>query len=281
MSAAKGTVVVTGAGSGIGRATALRLARDGHRVLAGVRRQSDGAELGTAAPPGTLEPVLLDVTDGAHVAALRERLAGLPLTGLVNNAGIAVSGPLEAVELDELRRQFEVNLIGQVAVTQAALPALRAGVGRIVNVGSIGGRVGTPFLGPYSSSKGALRTLTAALRRELAPWGIHVALIEPGAIDTEIWRKGLEGADAQLAALPARARELYGTQMQALRETTVKVANGAIPAERVAQDIEHALTAARPRVLYTVGTEARVQGALNALLPARVFDRLIARAMGL
>jgi NAD(P)-dependent dehydrogenase (short-subunit alcohol dehydrogenase family) len=246
-----------------------------------VRRDSDGAELAAAAPPGTLEPVLLDVTDAAHRAALAGRLGGLPLTGLVNNAGIAVTGPLEAVDLDELRRQFEVNLVGQVAVTQAALPALRAGVGRIVNVGSIGGRVGPPFLGPYASSKGALRTLTAALRRELAPWGMHVALVEPGAIDTEIWRKGLEGADDQLAAMPERARELYGPQMQALREATVKIAGAAIPAERVAQDIEHALTAARPRALYTVGTEARVQGMLNALLPARLFDRLIARAMGL
>jgi NAD(P)-dependent dehydrogenase (short-subunit alcohol dehydrogenase family) len=281
MSTAKGTIVVTGAASGIGRATALRLARGGHRVLAGVRRESDGDELAAAAPDGTLEPLLLDVTDAGHLAALGERLAGVPLTGLVNNAGIAVTGPLEAVELDEVRRQFEVNLVGQLAVTQTALPALRAGVGRIVNVGSIGGRVGPPFIGPYASSKGALRTLTASLRRELAPWGIHVALIEPGAIATEIWRKGLEGADEQLAALPERARELYGPQMEALRKATVKIAGAAIPAERVAQDIEHALTAARPRPLYTVGTEARVQATLNALLPARVFDRLIARAMGL
>jgi NAD(P)-dependent dehydrogenase (short-subunit alcohol dehydrogenase family) len=281
MSTARGTVVVTGAASGIGRATALRLAGNGHRVLAGVRRERDGSELAAAAPAGTLEPVLLDVTDAAHLAALGGRLAALPVTGLVNNAGIAVTGPLEAVDLDQLRRQFEVNLVGQVAVTQAALPALRAGVGRIVNVGSIGGRVGPPFLGPYASSKGALRTLTAALRRELAPWGLHVALVEPGAIDTDIWRKGLDGADEQLAALPERARELYGPQMQALRETTVKIAGGAIPAERVARDIEHALTAARPRTLYTVGTDARVQGVLNLLLPARVLDRLIARGMGL
>ena len=279
MSAATGTIVVTGASSGIGRATALRLAARGHRVLAGVRRDADGQAL--VAQDATIEPIVLDVTDSAHVAALGERVAGTPLTGLVNNAGIAVAGPLEAVPLDELRRQYEVNVFGQIAVTQAVLPAVRAGVGRIVNIGSIGGRVATPFIGPYSSSKGAVRNLTAVLRRELAPWGIHVALVEPGAIATPIWTKGEEGADATIAALSPQASKLYARQLDALRAATRRIAASAVPPERAVEAIEHALTARRPRALYTVGTDARVQAALHAALPARAFDALIARAMRL
>src|ERR687888_923549 len=152
MSAATGTIVVTGASSGIGRATALRLAARGHRVLAGVRRDADGQAL--VVQDAAIEPIVLDVTDPAHVAALGERVAGTPLTGVVNNAGIAVAGPLEAVPLDELRRQYEVNVFGQIAVTQAVLPAVRAGVGRIVNIGSIGGGGGAPFLRPLSYPEG-------------------------------------------------------------------------------------------------------------------------------
>jgi NAD(P)-dependent dehydrogenase (short-subunit alcohol dehydrogenase family) len=275
--AASGTVVITGASTGIGRASALRLARAGFDVLAGVRREEDGAAL--RAEDGRIEPVLVDVTDGGQVAALAQRVGGAPLAGLVNNAGIAVAGPLEGVPLDEIRRQYEVNVFGLLAVTQALLEPIRTGRGRIVNVGSIGGRINTPFVGPYSSSKAAVRSLSASLRRELRPWGIQVALVEPGALDTPIWRKGEEGAQETIAALPERVRTLYARPLEALVAATRQIASSAASPDDAAQAIEHALTAERPRTLYTVGRQARVQGALHDVLPARAFDALVARAM--
>jgi NAD(P)-dependent dehydrogenase (short-subunit alcohol dehydrogenase family) len=272
-----GTVVITGASTGIGRATALRLAGAGFDVLAGVRREEDGAAL--RGEDGRIEPVLVDVTDAGQVAGLAERVGGAPLAGLVNNAGIAVAGPLEGIPLDEMRRQYEVNVFGLLAVTQALLEPIRMGHGRIVNIGSIGGRINTPFVGPYSSSKAAVRSLSAALRRELRPWDIQVALVEPGALDTPIWRKGEEGANATIDALPERVRTLYARPLEAMVAATRKIAAGASPADDAAQAVEHALTAERPRTLYTVGRRARVQGALHSALPARAFDVLVARAM--
>jgi NAD(P)-dependent dehydrogenase (short-subunit alcohol dehydrogenase family) len=223
--------------------------------------------------------VLVDVTDAGQIAALAERVAGAPLAGLVNNAGIAVAGPLEGIPLDDVRRQYEVNVFGLLAVTQALLQSIRAGQGRIVNIGSIGGRINTPFVGPYSSSKAAVRSLSAALRRELRPWDIRVALVEPGALDTPIWRKGEEGANETIAALPDQVRTLYARPLEALVAATRKIAAGASSPDDAAQAVEHALTAERPRTLYTVGREAHIQGALHSLLPARAFDALVARAM--
>jgi NAD(P)-dependent dehydrogenase (short-subunit alcohol dehydrogenase family) len=273
-----GTVVITGASTGIGRVTALRLAGNGFDVLAGVRREEDGAALRSA--EGRIEPVIVDVTDAGQIDGLAQRVAGGRLAGLVNNAGIAVAGPLEGVPLDEVRRQYEVNVFGLLGVTQALLEPLRAGRGRIVNIGSIGGRLGTPFVGPYSSSKAAVRALSAALRRELRPWKIHVALLEPGALDTPIWSKGSDHADEVIGALPERVRTLYARQLDALLAATRKIAASATPPEAAAEAIEHALTARRPRPVYTVGREAQIQGVLHAVLPARAFDALVARAMG-
>ena len=275
--ASSGTVVITGASTGIGRATALRLARAGFAVLAGVRREEDGAAL--RAQDGRIEPVIVDVTDAGQIAALAARVGGSPLAGLVNNAGIAVAGPLEGVPLDLVRRQYEVNVFGLLAVTQALLDPIRAGQGRIVNIGSIGGRINTPFVGPYSSSKAAVRSLSAALRRELRPWDIRVALVEPGALDTPIWRKGEAGAQETIDALPDRVRSLYARPLDALVAATRKIAANASSADDAAQAIEHALTAERPKAIYTVGREARIQGALHSVLPARTFDALVARAM--
>jgi NAD(P)-dependent dehydrogenase (short-subunit alcohol dehydrogenase family) len=272
-----GTVVITGASTGIGRATALRLARAGFDVLAGVRREEDGADL--RAQDGRIEPVLVDVTDAGQIATLAARVGALPLAGLVNNAGIAVAGPLEGVPIDLVRRQYEVNVFGLLAVTQALLDPIRAGQGRIVNIGSIGGRINTPFVGPYSSSKAAVRSLSAALRRELRPWDIRVALVEPGALDTPIWRKGEAGAQETIDALPDRVRSLYARPLDALVAATRKIAANASSADDAAQAIEHALTAERPKAIYTVGREARIQGALHSVLPARTFDALVARAM--
>jgi NAD(P)-dependent dehydrogenase (short-subunit alcohol dehydrogenase family) len=272
-----GTVVITGASTGIGRATALRLARAGFAVLAGVRREEDGADL--RAQDGRIEPVIVDVTDAGQIASLAARVGGAPLAGLVNNAGIAVAGPLEGVPIDLVRRQYEVNVFGLLAVTQALLDPIRAGQGRIVNIGSIGGRINTPFVGPYSSSKAAVRSLSAALRRELRPWDIRVALVEPGALDTPIWRKGEAGAQETIDALPDRVRSLYARPLDALVAATRKIAANASSADDAAQAIEHALTAERPKAIYTVGREARIQGALHSVLPARTFDALVARAM--
>jgi NAD(P)-dependent dehydrogenase (short-subunit alcohol dehydrogenase family) len=272
-----GTVVITGASTGIGRATALRLARAGFDVLAGVRREEDGADL--RAQDGRIEPVLVDVTDAGQIASLAARVGAVPLAGLVNNAGIAVAGPLEGVPIDLVRRQYEVNVFGLLAVTQALLDPIRAGQGRIVNIGSIGGRINTPFVGPYSSSKAAVRSLSAALRRELRPWDIRVALVEPGALDTPIWRKGEAGAQETIDALPDRVRSLYARPLDALVAATRKIAANASSADDAAQAIEHALTAERPKAIYTVGREARIQGALHSVLPARTFDALVARAM--
>jgi NAD(P)-dependent dehydrogenase (short-subunit alcohol dehydrogenase family) len=275
--ASSGTVVITGASTGIGRATALRLARAGFAVLAGVRREEDGADL--RAQDGRIEPVIVDVTDAGQIASLAARVGGAPLAGLVNNAGIAVAGPLEGVPIDLVRRQYEVNVFGLLAVTQALLDPIRAGQGRIVNIGSIGGRINTPFVGPYSSSKAAVRSLSAALRRELRPWDIRVALVEPGALDTPIWRKGEAGAQETIDALPDRVRTLYARPLDALVAATRKIAANASSADDAAQAIEHALTAERPKAIYTVGREARIQGALHSVLPARAFDALVARAM--
>jgi NAD(P)-dependent dehydrogenase (short-subunit alcohol dehydrogenase family) len=272
-----GTVVITGASTGIGRATALRLARARFDVLAGVRREEDGADL--RAQDGRIEPVLVDVTDAGQIANLAARVGAAPLAGLVNNAGIAVAGPLEGVPINLVRRQYEVNVFGLLAVTQALLDPIRAGQGRIVNIGSIGGRINTPFVGPYSSSKAAVRSLSAALRRELRPWDIRVALVEPGALDTPIWRKGEQGAQETIDALPDRVRTLYARPLDALVAATRKIAANASSADDAAQAIEHALTAERPKAIYTVGREARIQGALHSVLPARTFDALVARAM--
>ena len=262
-----GTVVVTGASTGIGQATALRLARAGFVVLAGVRREEDGAAL--RAQDAGIEPVLVDVTDAGQIAGLAQRVGGAPLAGLVNNAGIAVAGPLEGIPLDLVRRQYEVNVFGLLAVTQALLESIRTGQGRIVNIGSIGGRINTPFVGPYSSSKAAVRSLSASLRRELRPWDLHVALVEPGALDTPIWRKGEQGAQETIDALPDRVRTLYARPLEALVAATRKIAAGASSPDEAAQAVEHALTAERPKAIYTVGRRARVQGALHSVLPAR------------
>ena len=185
------TVLVTGASTGIGEATALRLKGAGWDVLAGARKDADLERLRAAG----VTPVRLDVTDPQTIAAARAELGDRALGGLVNNAGVAVSAPIEFVPLDDLRHQLEVNLIGQVAVVQAFLPALREGRGRVVNVSSIGGRIALPMVGPYAASKFGLEAVSDSLRREVRPWGIHVALIEPGAVTTPIWDKGRETAD--------------------------------------------------------------------------------------
>jgi NAD(P)-dependent dehydrogenase (short-subunit alcohol dehydrogenase family) len=280
------TVLVTGASTGIGRACAVRLAQRGFDVLAGVRRDEDGERMREAAGRnGRLAPVRLDVTDAASVreagATVAEHVGQRGLGGLVNNAGVAVGGPLEFIPLDDVRRQLEVNLIGQIAVIQATLAPLRRGRGRIVNMGSVGGRTPPPFVAPYAASKAALRATSESLRRELRPWGIWVATVQPGSIATPIWEKGTQTAEAVRARLPEGSDELYSDVLDGIGATSAKMAAGGLPPEKVAQVVEHALTARHPRRDYVVGRDARMQIVLDRVLPARVFDGLVRRFMGI
>jgi NAD(P)-dependent dehydrogenase (short-subunit alcohol dehydrogenase family) len=259
------TALITGASSGIGQATAVRLARGGWRVLAGIRKKGD-------APEGT-EEVLLDVTNEKQIGAASKRVE--ELDALVNNAGIALAMPLEHVPLDELRAQLEVNVVGQIAVTQAFLPALRNARGRIVFVGSIAGKSALPFLGPYAASKHALEAVADSLRIELRPWGIAVTIVEPGTIKTPIWVKGAAKADE---LLDERTQALYGKRMAALRKVAAeRGANGVAP-EEVAAVIERALTSSRPKARYLVGRDAWLRAGVERL-PTRVRDRAYERLL--
>ncbi|MFN2469781.1 MAG: SDR family oxidoreductase [Gaiellaceae bacterium] len=262
------SVLVTGASSGIGAACATRLARSGWCVLAGVRNEGD-------APDGT-EEVPLDVTDDDQIGALAGRVERLD--GLVNNAGIALAAPLEFVPLGELRRQLEVNVVGQVAVTQAVLPALRRAGGRVVFVGSIAGRSALPFIGPYAASKHALEAIADSLRVELAPWGIHVSIVEPGTILTPIWTRSAARADALMERMGERMGELYGERIAAFRRIATERGAAGAPADAVASVVERALTAERPRTRYLVGRDAWIRAGLERL-PDRLRDRVYERVL--
>jgi NAD(P)-dependent dehydrogenase (short-subunit alcohol dehydrogenase family) len=272
-----GTVLVTGASTGIGEATVLHLGELGFDPVAAVRKDEDAERLEARG----LRTMRIDVTDAGQIAAAREAVGDEPLAGLVNNAGIAVAAPLEFIPIDRLRQQLEVNLIGQIAVTQAFLPALRAGGGRIVNVSSIGGRVALPLVGAYNASKFGLEGASDALRRELRSQGVDVILIEPGGVKTPIWKKGEQLADEMLADTPPEAERLYGRMVAKVRAETAKIdeERGIDPRE-VAEAIGAALTARRPRARYLVGRDAKVRATMAELLPARVMDRLIGRALG-
>lgn len=276
----RGAVVITGASTGIGRACALDLDSRGFQVFAGVRRDEDAERLRAERP--SIEPVRIDVTEADSIAAARDRVAeavgGAGLKGLVNNAGIAVPGPLEHLPMDELRRQLEVNLVGQVAVTQAFIPLLRTARGRIVNIGSIGGRVAMPMLGPYAASKHAIEGFSDSLRRELRPWGIEVSVVRPGPIATEIWERGRTTADELLERMP-EAEVHYGPAIAAGRASAAKRAKEAVPPSEVAEVVAHALTAGKPRTRYLVGRQAKVMAGLSAVLPDRWLDALLDRAL--
>ncbi|GDY30469.1 SDR family oxidoreductase [Gandjariella thermophila] len=282
MAASPRTVVVTGASKGIGAATVRRLAGRGVRVIAGVRREEDGAALKEQLADRVL-PVQLDVTDQDAIAAaaevVRAEVAERGLNGLVNNAGIAVAAPVEFLPPGELRHQLEVNVIGQIAVTQALVPLLRAARGRIVNVGSIGDRIASPMLGAYTASKFALAALTDTMRMELSRWGIEVSLIEPGAVATPIWGTSVAAADRLLEAAPESIHELYGGQVAAARASARRNDTAGIPPDEVARVIEHALTARRPRTRYLVGRDARIASVV-ARLPDRLRDRLVLSQSG-
>jgi len=275
---ASGTVVVTGSSTGIGHACAVALSAEGFHVLAGVRNETDGE----ATRDAGAEPVIVDVTDATTIDALAERVREEHdgrLAGLVNNAGISVAGPLEGLPIDEWRRQFEVNVFGQVAVTKALLPALRAAKGRIAFMSSVGGKSAIPLLGPYGASKHAIEAVGDSLRQEMEPFGVDVAIIEPGSVQTPIWDKGLAEAATVRAALGDEVNRLYGDRLDAMAALAEKTGAAGVPPAEVAKAVTHALTADRPKTRYVVGREARAQLTANAILPDRAFDRLVARLM--
>ena len=271
------TVLITGASTGIGAACAIRLAAAGMHVYAGVREDAAGAAL-RAQNAALITPLHLDVTNAdsiaTAVATLDAQLGDAGLNGLINNAGIAIGGPLEVLPMNEIRRQFDVNVFGALAVTQAFLPQLRRARGRIVNMGSIAGRIALPFLGPYCMSKSALRAMTHALRLEVDAWGIDVALVEPGAIATPIWKKSNAAADVIQATLQNDTLAHYSRHLEGIRRVIAKAEEQAISADAVARAVEHALTAAHPKTEYLVGNDARMRAAINAVLPQFLQDRL-------
>ena len=272
-----GLIVITGTSSGIGRAAAQRMASRGYDVIATVRKEADA----DAIRAERIEPLLVDVTVPEDVARLRDHVGDRPLAGLVNNAGIALSGPLEFFPLEDFRRQFEVNLFAHIAVTQALLEALRRGRGRIVNTGSVGARTPLGFTSPYAGSKTALWAVGEALRFELRPWGIHVAIVEPGAIATEIWGKGKSQAAEALERMPARGRELYGPTLAKADAIVENITRHASPPEVVAEAIDHALTSPKPKDRYLLGGDAKQQVLARRLLGWRRFERLAEKRMGL
>jgi NAD(P)-dependent dehydrogenase (short-subunit alcohol dehydrogenase family) len=271
-------VLVTGSSSGIGEATVRALESRGIGVMAGVRSTVDAERL-----RGQLvEPLKLDITDPAHIDSVADRLGddNRRLVALVNNAGAAINAPVELLPLEEWRRQFEVNFFGHVALTQALLPRLFADRGRVVNVSSIGGLVAGPTFGAYAASKFALEALSDALRREVAGLGIRVVVIEPGAVATPIWDKGLATSETILLGAGERAAR-YRELISAVQRQAQAAATGGMDPAQVAEVIVKAIESTNPRTRYAVGRDARLMSRLARLLPDTVLDRMIRRGLGL
>ena len=277
-------IVVTGASTGIGAGCAIRCAKSGMTVFAGVRDLRAGEALVQQAGASII-PIRLDVTDLESIReasqVVERRVGGTGLFGLVNNAGVSIGGPLEVIPIPQLRRQLEVNVIGQIAVTQAFLPLIRMTRGRIVNMGSIAGRGTIPLMGPYSASKFALEALTDALRMELQPWGIEVAIIEPGSIATPIWEKSLKVAHEIEEAVTEEGRRLYEPTVRQVKEAVGQAARRAIPVDAVVRAVLHALLAPRPKTRYLVGTDAKIRATMTKWLPDRLQDWMLRKLLKL
>lgn len=277
----RGAVVITGASSGVGQACAFRLSRMGFHVFAGVRKKGDFEAFQKKAIAG-LTPVYLDITDEDAIAqvaqTVKDFLGESGLAGLVNNAGIVVSGPLEFLSVDDFRKQFEVNVFGQVAVTRAFIPLLRKEKGRIVNIGSISGRSAMPLMSAYSASKFALEAINDSLRVELRPWGIQVFILEPGSIATPLFDKFVRNHDANVEKLPTEARRLYATPLAVVRAMARHGGRKGVPPDEIAKVVAHTLTASRPKARYLAGLGPR-QMILLEMLPIRLRDWLITRFM--
>jgi NAD(P)-dependent dehydrogenase (short-subunit alcohol dehydrogenase family) len=272
-------IVVTGASTGIGAATARELARRGYHVLAGVRRDRDA----DAIREPNVEPVIIDITKPDNIEALAARvhgdLRGTPLRALVNNAAIQANVPIEAFAIHEWRNMFEVNLFGQVAVTQALLPALMLSSGRVVNISSVGGKVAMATYGPYAGTKFALEAVSDSLRRELAPSGVQVVVVEPGAVRTEMLGRAIATADELVSAMTPEQSRRYGPLVHAVNAQAVSSTKSGRPAEAAAKVIAKAITARRPRTRYTVGRDAALITRMVRFLPDRALDRVLAAGL--
>ncbi len=273
----RSAVVVTGASSGIGRACALELDGAGYRVFATVRKEQDAAALRQAASE-YLTPVLMDVTDDASIAAAASTVAQAVgeagLAGLVNNAGVGTPGPMEFIAADDLRRQFEINVFGQVRVTQAFLPLIRQARGRIINIGSVGGKITMPFGGALCASKYAVEAINDALRMELYPWGIHVILIAPASISTPAVDRVISDGEAAIRRFPPEGHRLYEQTFRNFMKITVAREKAGSPPEVVAQTVLKALTAATPKTRYPVGANAKALTLMARFMPARRLDKI-------
>jgi NAD(P)-dependent dehydrogenase (short-subunit alcohol dehydrogenase family) len=271
--------VITGTSTGIGAATARELARRGFHVLAGVRRDRDADAI---RGPG-IEPLIIDITNPDHIQALATRVhedpQGRAVRALVNNAGIGVNAPVEAFAIDEWRRLFEVNLFGHVAVTQALLPALIRSKGRVVNISSVGGKIAMATYGPYAGTKFALEAVSDSLRRELAPFGVQVVVVEPGAVRTEMPGRAMATAHELASAMTPEQSQRYGGLVQAINAQTASHTKSGLPAEAAAKVIAKAITARKPRTRYTIGRDAALITRLARFLPDRTLDRVIAAAL--
>ena len=270
--------IVTGASTGIGAATARELARRGFHVLAGVRRDQDGVAIRA---PG-IEPLILDITEPDHIEALVARVNGDPqcraVRAVVNNAAVQANVPIEAFAIDEWRRMFEVNLFGQVAVIQALLPALMRNKGRVVNISSVGGKVAMATYGPYAATKFALEAVSDSLRREVAPLGVSVVVIEPGAVRTEMLGRAIATAGELVSAMTPEQSQRYGALLHAVNAQAVASTKSGLSAEVAAKVIAKAVTTRKPRTRYPVGREAAMIRWLP-FLPDRVLDRVFAAAL--
>ena len=285
MAREKGAVLVTGASTGIGRATALELDRAGFQVFAGVRKKQDADSLKKEGSEN-LTPVTLDVAKAASITRaknqIQRKVGAKGLAGLVNNAGIGHGGPVEYMNMDAFKQVIDVNLTAQVAMSKAFIPLLRKGdtPGRIVFITSIGGRVAYPFMSPYHSAKFGLEGFADSLRRELRPWKMKVIVIEPGSIATEIWRKAGETQEELRDSLPRGAQKQYGKALDGFGAGLEDSARRGIPPKRVARVIRKALTRTYPDTRYRVGMDARMSFVMSRLLGDRLFDRVVARIMG-
>ncbi|WP_434042915.1 MULTISPECIES: SDR family NAD(P)-dependent oxidoreductase [Sorangium] len=271
-------VIITGASTGIGAATARELARRGFHVLAGVRRDRD---VDAIRGPG-IEPLILDITNPDHILALATRVHGDPqgraVRALVNNAAMAVNAPVEVFAIDEWRRLFEVNLFGHIAVTQTLLPALMRSKGRVVNISSVGGKVAMATYGPYAGTKFALEAVSDSLRREIAPLGVQVVVVEPGAVRTEMPGRAIASAHEVASTMTPEQSQRYGGLVQAIIAQTAYHTKSGLPADAAAKVIAKAVTARKPRTRYTVGREAALL-TLVRILPDRILDLLFAAAL--
>ncbi len=265
-------MVVSGASTGLGAATARELAGRGYHVLAGVRRTVDA----DAIRADGIEPVILDVTRAEDLQGLVDRIGADPghrhLRALVNNAGISMNAPVETLPLDQWRWLFEVNLFGHVAMIQALLPFLHQSRGRIVNVSSVGGRIAMATYGAYAGTKYALEAISDSLRRELAPHGVQVVVVEPGAVHTEMGERGAVTANTLAEKMNTEQRARYGPLIKAVVAQSLASTRSGLSAERAGSVVADAATLRRPRLRYPVGRDAALLTRLARLLPDRVLD---------